>query len=224
MRFMKLLIGKNVGGYPCLDIIPKEIRDRENVICEVTQCSCLQNDGGFSMISISDPEEALIGEITQRERYVSDVGECTIDRVSSRRLVAMVINNNCKLSKMISDSGCFLTSGAYASDGRICWNVMGSSTTHLQNLFNRLIEEGYDVKKVSTSSSNYSTLLSPKQEEALRKAMEMGYYDIPKKITTEELSKALGCAKSTLNITLRNAEKKLIFYYFLSNRDSISML
>jgi hypothetical protein len=52
--------------------------------------------------------------------------------------------------------------------------------------------------------------LSMKQRQALLTAFALGYYDVPRKISSEELSRHLNADKSTIVEHLRKAEKKLI--------------
>jgi hypothetical protein len=86
-----------------------------------------------------------------------------------------------------------------------------------------------DVKKIlqnaSTWSNTYKILgltsidkkeesllsrLSIKQRQALLTAFALGYYDVPRRISSEELSRHLNADKSTIVEHLRKAEKKLI--------------
>jgi DNA binding protein with HTH domain len=86
-----------------------------------------------------------------------------------------------------------------------------------------------DVKKIlqnaSTWSNTYKILgltsidkkeesllsrLSIKQRQALLTAFALGYYDVPRRISSEELSRHLNADKSTVVEHLRKAEKKLI--------------
>ncbi len=53
-------------------------------------------------------------------------------------------------------------------------------------------------------------LLSDKQLEIFRLACDYGYYEMPKKITIEELAERTGISQSTLAEHLRKAEKKLL--------------
>jgi hypothetical protein len=52
--------------------------------------------------------------------------------------------------------------------------------------------------------------LSPRQHEALRTAVEAGYYEIPRATTTGELAQRLDVDRRTFEEHLRRAEKKLL--------------
>ena len=86
-----------------------------------------------------------------------------------------------------------------------------------------------DVKKILQNASRWSNTykilgltsidkkeepllskLSSKQRQALLTAFALGYYDVPRKISSEELSRHLNADKSTIVEHLRKAEKKLI--------------
>jgi hypothetical protein len=55
------------------------------------------------------------------------------------------------------------------------------------------------------------SLLTPKQEEAFKMAMSMGYWDSPRRITLTELASFRRVAKSTLAETLAQVERKLLY-------------
>jgi hypothetical protein len=81
----------------------------------------------------------------------------------------------------------------------------------LQNA-NRL-SNTYKILGLNSIEKNEESLLSQlssKQRQALLTAFALGYYDIPRKITSEELSRHLNADKSTVVEHLRKAEKKLI--------------
>jgi DNA-binding CsgD family transcriptional regulator len=62
-----------------------------------------------------------------------------------------------------------------------------------------------DKKEESTLSK-----LTIKQRQALLTAFALGYYDVPRRISSEELSRHLNADKSTVVEHLRKAERKLI--------------
>ena len=56
--------------------------------------------------------------------------------------------------------------------------------------------------------------LTEKQREVIMTAYKMGYYDIPRKITSEELAERLGLVGSTVVEHLRKAEQRLMTQLF----------
>lgn len=55
-----------------------------------------------------------------------------------------------------------------------------------------------------------SSLLTPRQQEVLRRAMAEGYFDVPRRVSLTELAARLGIAISTLSVTLAVIEKKIL--------------
>lgn len=108
------------------------------------------------------------------------------------------------------DSGIPLEMPFELSNGTAVWEVKTSSD-RLSELSEQLDFFGisftidylqYDVTE--------KRLLTDSQEEAIAKAIEMGYYDTPRKCSLTELAEELGRAKSTVSETLHRAEEKII--------------
>jgi hypothetical protein len=68
-------------------------------------------------------------------------------------------------------------------------------------------------------SSNESVLdqLTLQQSRVLRLAHTMGYYDIPRKTSTEELAKVMGMEKATVGEHLRRGEKNVFNRVFIDS-------
>lgn len=70
-------------------------------------------------------------------------------------------------------------------------------------------------QKISTISvTTLQPTLSPKQKEAMRLAIDRGYYEVPRKTNLKELAKLAKLSFSTFQVHLRKAEMKLIPNYF----------
>jgi len=52
--------------------------------------------------------------------------------------------------------------------------------------------------------------LSPRQRDAVETALRLGYYDVPRDATVEDVARELDCATATASEHLRKAESKLI--------------
>jgi hypothetical protein len=66
------------------------------------------------------------------------------------------------------------------------------------------------LTSIDTKGESLLSKLGIKQRQALLTAFALGYYDVPRKISSEELSRHLNADKSTIVEHLRKAEKKLI--------------
>ncbi len=69
--------------------------------------------------------------------------------------------------------------------------------------------ENISFKKGAFKEHDLLSCLTEKQREIVIEAMKSGYYDYPKKINSEELSKRVGVSKATLLEHLRKAEGRL---------------
>lgn len=69
------------------------------------------------------------------------------------------------------------------------------------------IEEVSGLGALATAAE---TVLSDRQREAAEAALELGYYDIPRAASHEDVADAIDCAPSTAAEHLRKAESKLL--------------
>jgi hypothetical protein len=99
-------------------------------------------------------------------------------------------------------------------DGKIKMAFVGSEQ-QLADFLKRINEKGIRYKIVLATHTDFvpnSPLnqLTEKQREAIIAAYKFGYYDTPRKISSEELAKKLDMASSTLVEHLRKGEKRLL--------------
>lgn len=66
------------------------------------------------------------------------------------------------------------------------------------------------LTSLDTASESPLSALTAKQRQALLTAFALGYYDVPRKISSEDLSRHLNADKSTVVEHLRKAERKII--------------
>lgn len=72
-------------------------------------------------------------------------------------------------------------------------------------------DRGVDILRMSKvrKSMNFSDLFTAKQQEILEPSINLGYYDFPRKINLNDLSKQLGISPSTLCVHLQKIESKV---------------
>lgn len=66
------------------------------------------------------------------------------------------------------------------------------------------------LTSVDTASGSPLSTLTSRQRQILLTAFTLGYYDVPRKISSEDLSRHLNADKSTIVEHLRKAERKVI--------------
>jgi predicted DNA binding protein len=96
--------------------------------------------------------------------------------------------------------------------GRV--TLLGSAK-EIRQMLRELEKTGMPYRIISLSDAKFSTssllgLLTGKQRSALSAAFELGYYDIPRKISSDELATRLGMSNPAFVTHRRKAEKRLL--------------
>ncbi len=100
----------------------------------------------------------------------------------------------------------------FTDDGGVRVTVMGEQET-LRDAIDTLPEDvEFEIEQVgrySPEDDRLLSLLTDRQREALEVAVDLGYYDVPRRATHEEVAEAMGCAPSTAAEHLRKLESRL---------------
>lgn len=112
------------------------------------------------------------------------------------------------------DSGVPLEMPFELSDGTASWKLTAPSE-RISALGDQLRQ--FDISFTIDYLQQRVTkedLLTESQEEIVKQAIELGYYDTPRACTLTELADEVGRAKSTVSETLHRAEEKIIKEFF----------
>ena len=209
MHCVKILLDRSVNKeeHPCHSLIPVKI-SAKGVEVKIQACSMLNEGAGYSIIQVVDPSDSM-----PEGHFEYPYGECNVTKVSRMRYSAFVLNRKCVLSSLINAAGCFLSSAVPRTDTIIEWTIIGPSSSAIHALLKNMRDAGYKFDTLSSEALVTESILTPKQEEYFNKAYDLGYYDVPKRIGLDGLSKIFGCSKSTLNVALRSAEMNIFRFY-----------
>jgi hypothetical protein len=99
-------------------------------------------------------------------------------------------------------------------NGMVKFSFLGNEK-QIKTFLARINKLKIRYKVILLTDANFSPdspvyLLTEKQRLVLFKAHKMGYYDVPRRITTQELAVCLGVVNSTVVEHLRKAEQRLI--------------
>ena len=190
----------------CKSFLPVEA-DRV-VSTDVIKCSSMGDGCGISIMRVITDSDIEVSENT----VSMNGGECQIDKVSSNNYLASITNTRCHLCAMINKCKCFLMSAISKGD-KVEWTIVGQDSSSARELVSTLRDRGYTVNLLAGGKFNEEMTLTAKEEKYLRIAFDQGDYDVPRRTDLDTLCERIGCSKSTLNVSLRNAERNIIGNY-----------
>jgi predicted DNA binding protein len=120
------------------------------------------------------------------------------------------------LGEIILKTGVHIRHPLELKDGVISVNLIGTSK-NIKQFFEkaeRLKEVSMEIVRKSELKRLRKPRITKKQEQILKTAIKLGYYDIPRGITTAGLAGKMSLAPSTLSEHLRKAENRIIKDYF----------
>ncbi|MFN4046130.1 MAG: helix-turn-helix domain-containing protein [Acidilobaceae archaeon] len=121
---------------------------------------------------------------------------------------------NCSFCRAVSDLEGIIVSLTLDDNGNTVYRALMPSGIAASRLMSRLKVKGLESEILERNSMLVSKL-TLRQVQILTIAYERGFFDFPKKVNLEELSKTLGVKPSTLDEILRKAVKKLVESYIM---------
>ncbi|WP_458209089.1 helix-turn-helix domain-containing protein [Haladaptatus sp. NG-SE-30] len=150
---------------------------------------------------------------------VSGILEADINRITDGRFYLLVRVRISQIPLLrtvfpvLTRAGTVVVKPVVYRDGQVHARIVGTAS-ELQSMVAELPPSidveihavgEYDVDRESPSSK-----LSERQREAVLTALELGYYDQPRKATHEDVGERLGCAPNTASEHLQKGEAKLL--------------
>ncbi len=153
-------------------------------------------------------------QLVSHLRKEAGVVSTDMTKVDKNRVVGMVSTHDCPICSTFAGLNSFLISANSRNDGRMEWKLLIGGDTDLKTLCNRLDGRHvrYDILEVSQHVQKRE--MTARQEEILRVALDLGYFDFPKRIRLEELAEKLHISPGTLSEILRRAERNILSRHF----------
>lgn len=175
----------------------------------ILDCMPQPEGGGRSLFEIEANEAELEGLEEQINSH-PDVQKVELTATGGGRARGSLVTKKCFACRTIMESDCFLRWAQTNEDGTVEWDVILASEGSLARLTERLQDMGCQVKVLRVSQVEDDAAMTRRQEEIVRKAFEMGYYDYPKRTTIRDMATALKVAPSTLTEILQRGERNII--------------
>jgi predicted DNA binding protein len=174
-----------------------------------------QDKHGMSHFVDITTEKDRGDEVKRRLSGMKEVVNLDMTELASDHLLGVVTAINCKVCTSIIDvdASCFISSAATEDDCRVGYKLL-LSREDVPLIINRLTTSGAEYKIVEISSVFAQFGLTSRQQKVLKTALELGFYEFPRRLSNEELSEKVGIRPSTLSEILRRGEKKIVVKYF----------
>jgi len=101
----------------------------------------------------------------------------------------------------------------YVINNSLVWVLVLEGYPEFRRVLREFVENKIDVKVIKVVKVRSKSIVTARQEQILRVALEAGYYDYPRKVTLKKLAEKLNISLSTLDEILRRAEKNIIESY-----------
>jgi hypothetical protein len=128
--------------------------------------------------------------------------------------LAIVSAGDCPICNNLPVWDIFLIDAHTTENGDIMMKALFPNEKTISGFLERLEKDGVKFELRKKQNLNKKNEITARQEFVVRTALELGYFDYPKKINLEGLSSRLNVSYVTLAEILRRAEKKIISAYF----------
>lgn len=165
----------------------------------------------FVEISSSKSNAEELIEAISKSKTIRNSDLVQLDR---HRIKGMVTTLDCPICSTLAGLNCSLLSASTREDKKMEWKLLISGEDTLKSLTERLSAKGVNYEIIHVSHLCAKNDLTARQEQIAKIALELGYFEFPKRIGIEELSRRLGISAGTLSEILRRAEKNILSKYF----------
>lgn len=181
----------------------------------IKDCIPWKGSSGQAIVCISNVQGKEVIEDLHRSPGVETVDVEIFDGT----LRGTVGISECHIIRWILDAGCFLEQAKAEGDGKVQFKVLAGKDGSIPELMNRLKSAGFliDIKRLTSYSEDPIT--TKRQRDAVRMALDRGYFDYPCKVSVKDLAKECGVSESTMRETLRRAQRNILMEYFSTRKD-----
>lgn len=185
--------------------------------CTLGTLKELMKDAVMRVEGLTKVDSSVKGLVRVKAQKVDSIisnlpSYCEGVTLSSKEAKVLMREHTCLVSVPILESGCIIT-GVELEENSILWSITCDDESFL-TLLSKLEDAKVEFDILYKGKPDDRSEITYREEEILKIALEMGYFDFPKKVKLEELATIVGIAPSTLSEILRRGQKKILERYF----------
>ncbi|MHB8359511.1 MAG: helix-turn-helix domain-containing protein [Thermoplasmataceae archaeon] len=173
----------------------------------------MSSEGARDLIEIFMPGgevKGLSSELIEQKRTKID----NVTIMDDSHATAIVNAHECAVCRAILNWDLFLTEAYSNETGDIIMKWLVPDEATIKGFLDRLEEDGVQFELLKKRALTKRGDITARQEYVVKTALELGFFDYPKKVNLEGLSRRLNVSYVTLAEILRRAEKNIISSYF----------
>ena len=182
----------------------------------VIDCRPSQREGIQQLVEVKARPEVL-DKVVKIIKTDENVRDAHLAKTKRGRILGVVVTRDSDMCKIIEDVNCFCLTCPLAMaskpDGTVDWLLAMTENSSTRKLLTQLKNHGIkaDITRVSQISDSES--LTAHQRGVIEYALSSGFYEYPRRMGLQKLSRSLGVSPSALGEMLRRAERKIISSY-----------
>jgi predicted DNA binding protein len=172
--------------------------------------------------------EDLAGYQSGLESAIAEMGGNIVRRTLGKSRIQLVVTWDgskweYSITRIFMKNNCLVLQPTIHVGGRECYRVISFAERDVKKLFKELdsfgeveitsmrtVEEGAVRDTFTITAPALLGKLTQNQVDALKLALDSGYYAVPKKMTTEAVAARVGLPRTTFEDRLRRAESKVL--------------
>jgi HTH-type transcriptional regulator, dimethyl sulfoxide reductase transcription regulator len=190
-----------------------KIAAQYNVSIKILRCGGANQGGGVSLIRVETHEKILCSDVAGWFKGLDQSISPTCMTIAPGRHLLILRNPHCTLCDSFSFTKCVLSSGRSEESGSIIWNVITPDPDSFRAFIKDVRSKGAMIELQKIRRHQPKTELTNEQDRILRDAYRLGYFEVPRRITLDDLAKMNKVSKSTINLIIRRAQRKVINSY-----------
>jgi len=167
---------------------------------------------GWGIVTMSGDDE-ILDRVLEETRHHPSVGSVKVQTRQPGTVSFLVDVVKCKPCEVLINSKAFLVFPVYIKGGRMRWLIITDNNLTVGKICDTLEELGCEVKIERVTPLAEKGILTKRQEEVLRKAFALGYFNFPRRTNSNKLASKLGISVSTLSEVMRAAERRIFAEY-----------
>ncbi|MEM3386317.1 MAG: helix-turn-helix domain-containing protein [Nitrososphaerales archaeon] len=191
------------------------ISSNHSAVVKILDCKPVKSSGAVQELFEILVGEECVADVLKVLKSDPNISRLEVISVKGGRIKGSLISHTCSACRILASSQCFMVSSTLNQDGTISWVMLGNKFA-IRSLLDNLEKEGvkFDLKRIERAKK--LDVLTKRQEEVLRLAFDLGYFDYPRRIDLRSLANILDLSPPTLSEMLRRAQKKVITEYLRS--------